>query len=73
MWGERIELLRPYQVSTALLERTGNPDVKFMHCLPAFHDTSTGVETMILEANYGSAVLEGAALKRLVAPAPTGS
>ncbi|MGH3508842.1 MAG: ornithine carbamoyltransferase, partial [Nocardioidaceae bacterium] len=33
-WGERIKLLEPYQVNAALLERTGNPDVKFMHCLP---------------------------------------
>jgi ornithine carbamoyltransferase len=45
-WGERIELLRPYQVNAELMRRTGNPRVKFMHCLPAFHnaDTKVGVE-----------------------------
>lgn len=43
VWAERIRLLRDYQVNTALLERTGNPDVKFMHCLPAYHDRETTV------------------------------
>jgi ornithine carbamoyltransferase len=42
-WAERIELLAPYQVNTELLAQTGNPDVKFMHCLPAFHDRGTEV------------------------------
>jgi ornithine carbamoyltransferase len=42
-WGERIRLLLPYQVTTAVLEATGNPDVKFMHCLPALHDGHTEV------------------------------
>ena len=42
-WQERINLLLPYQVNNALLEKTGNPDVKFMHCLPAFHDRGTEV------------------------------
>ncbi|HEX2894382.1 MAG TPA: ornithine carbamoyltransferase [Marmoricola sp.] len=37
-WGSRIALLTPYQVNHQLLERTGNPDVKFMHCLPALHN-----------------------------------
>ena len=40
--GERIELLMPYQVNTKLLDKTGNPAVKFMHCLPAFHDREHG-------------------------------
>jgi len=40
-WGERIKELLPYQVNAALLAATGNPRVKFMHCLPAFHDTQT--------------------------------
>jgi ornithine carbamoyltransferase len=40
-WTERIELLAPYQVNEALMKRTGNPDVRFMHCLPAFHDRNT--------------------------------
>jgi ornithine carbamoyltransferase len=45
-WGERIELLRPYQVNTDVVRRTGNRGVKFLHCLPAFHnrDTTMGEE-----------------------------
>ncbi len=43
IWEERITLLRPYQVNAALVERTGNPAVQFMHCLPAFHDRATKV------------------------------
>ena len=38
---ERIALLRPYQVNMAMLKLTGNPNVKFLHCLPAFHDDQT--------------------------------
>lgn len=41
VWIDRVELLRPFQVNRALLEATGNPKAKFMHCLPAFHDTNT--------------------------------
>jgi ornithine carbamoyltransferase len=41
IWDERIELLRPYQVNKALMEATGNPEARFMHCLPAFHDRNT--------------------------------
>ncbi|MFI7497987.1 ornithine carbamoyltransferase [Streptomyces sp. NPDC049687] len=40
-WRERIELLLPYQVNDKTLAATGNPDVKFMHCLPALHDRRT--------------------------------
>jgi ornithine carbamoyltransferase len=43
VWGERIELLKPYQVNADLVAKTGNPQVKFMHCLPAFHDRNTKV------------------------------
>lgn len=43
VWAERIALLRPYQVNRELLAATGNPAVKFMHCLPAFHDLGTSV------------------------------
>jgi ornithine carbamoyltransferase len=43
VWTERIMLLRDYQVNAALLERTGVPDVKFMHCLPAYHNRDTTV------------------------------
>ena len=42
-WAQRIELLRPYQVNRAVMEAAGNPRVKFMHCLPAFHDLNTAV------------------------------
>ncbi|PJG82673.1 ornithine carbamoyltransferase [Caviibacterium pharyngocola] len=42
-WGERINLLMPYQVTTELMQRSGNPAVKFMHCLPAFHNCETEV------------------------------
>jgi len=42
-WAQRIEQLRPYQVNADLMKRTGNPDVRFMHCLPAFHDRHTAV------------------------------
>jgi ornithine carbamoyltransferase len=40
-WGERIELLKPYQVNAKLMAATGNSYTKFMHCLPAFHNTDT--------------------------------
>lgn len=43
VWDERIDLLSPYQVNAALMKATGNPDVKFLHCLPAFHDRGTAV------------------------------
>ena len=43
VWEERIHLLRPYQVNTHLLNLTGNPQVRFMHCLPGFHDRHTRV------------------------------
>jgi ornithine carbamoyltransferase len=43
VWGERIELLKPYQVNSDVMAATGNPHVKFMHCLPAFHNTETQV------------------------------
>jgi ornithine carbamoyltransferase len=49
VWKQRIELLTPYQVNSAMLELTGNPDVKFMHCLPAFHNTDTEVGKQIFE------------------------
>jgi ornithine carbamoyltransferase len=43
VWAERIKLLLPYQVNMKLMKKTGNPTVKFMHCLPAFHNTETKV------------------------------
>ncbi|HDR52073.1 MAG TPA: ornithine carbamoyltransferase [Mariniphaga anaerophila] len=46
VWAERIELLKPYQVNAEAMKLTGNPNVKFLHCLPAFHnrDTKLGEE-----------------------------
>ena len=41
VWLERVEMLGGYQVNRALLEKSGNPKVRFMHCLPAFHDSKT--------------------------------
>ena len=52
VWKERIDLLKPYQVNADLIEASGNPQVKFMHCLPAFHDTETTLGKQIAE-NYG--------------------
>ena len=48
-WGKRIKLLLPYQVTPELMKRTGNPKVKFMHCLPAFHNSETKVGRQIAE------------------------
>lgn len=41
VWEERIKLLKPYQVNSEIIEKTGNPKVKFLHCLPAFHNRET--------------------------------
>jgi ornithine carbamoyltransferase len=57
VWAERIELLTPYQVNAATMAATGNPDVKFMHCLPAFHNTDTEVGREIFE-KFGMEALE---------------
>lgn len=43
VWDERIKLLLPYQVNDAVVKATGNPSVKFMHCLPAFHNRATEI------------------------------
>ena len=43
VWDERIKLLKPYQINADLMKATGNPNTKFMHCLPAFHDRNTTV------------------------------
>jgi ornithine carbamoyltransferase len=43
VWEERVKLLQPYQVNRRALDLTGNPRVKFLHCLPAFHDRNTKV------------------------------
>ena len=57
VWKERIELLLPYQVNAETMSATGNPDVKFMHCLPAFHNTDTEVGMEIFE-KFGLEALE---------------
>lgn len=49
VWEQRIKLLKPYQVNTAVMKKTGNPDVKFMHCLPAFHNADTKVGKQVSE------------------------
>ena len=43
VWEERVNLLKPYQVNARAMAMTGNPHVKFMHCLPAFHNTDTKI------------------------------
>ena len=48
-WDERIDLLLPYQVNVQVLAGTGNPDAKFMHCLPALHNTETTVGRQIYD------------------------
>jgi len=57
VWDGRIAALQPYQVNAALLAASGNPAVKFMHCLPAFHDTGTTVGRDIY-ARTGLSALE---------------
>jgi ornithine carbamoyltransferase len=57
VWAERIALLRDYQVNADTVRRTGNPDVKFMHCLPAFHNRETKVGEQIY-ADHGLDALE---------------
>ena len=49
VWQQRIQLLQPYQINADVMRRTGNPDAKFMHCLPAFHNRETKVGEEIFE------------------------
>ncbi|MEG2755705.1 MAG: ornithine carbamoyltransferase subunit F, partial [Mucinivorans sp.] len=53
----RIELLTPYQVNAKVMELTGNKNCKFLHCLPAFHDTETKVAKDILD-QFGLSEME---------------
>jgi ornithine carbamoyltransferase len=55
VWRERTEVLKPYQLNLQAIEATGNPDVKFLHCLPAFHNR----ETIIGEEIYQKYGLDG--------------
>jgi ornithine carbamoyltransferase len=56
-WKERIDLLLPYQINARTMELTGNPNAKFMHCLPAFHNADTSVGKELYE-KYGHEALE---------------
>lgn len=56
-WEERIKLMQPYQVNQALLDLTGNPHVKFLHCLPSFHDDETTIGQEMFK-KYGLKGLE---------------
>jgi len=49
VWKERIELLSPYQINAKAMELTGNPNCKFLHCLPAFHNRETKVGEEIFQ------------------------
>jgi len=57
VWKERIELLTPYQVNAELMKATGNPETKFMHCLPAFHNKETVIGAEIFD-KYGLESME---------------
>jgi ornithine carbamoyltransferase len=57
LWKDRIELLKPYQVNAELIKKTGNPNVLFMHCLPASHNRRTKVGEEIYE-EFGLDALE---------------
>ncbi len=57
VWGERIRLMLPYQVNGSLMALTNNPHTKFMHCLPALHNTDTKLGRQIYE-QYGLEALE---------------
>lgn len=57
VWAERIKLLKPYQVNLDVVKKTGNPKVKFLHCLPAFHNRETTMGEDIFQ-KYGMDGLE---------------
>lgn len=56
-WQERINLMKPYQVNMEMIKNTGNPDVKFLHCLPSFHNRETTVGEEIYQ-KFGLDALE---------------
>jgi len=66
VWEERINLLKPYQVNPDVLAQSGNPAVKFMHCLPAFHNR----ETKIGEQIYQKFGLDGMEVTEAVFESP---
>ncbi len=57
IWENRIQLLRPFQVNNSTFLKTGNPEVKFLHCLPAYHDLNTQIGKRIFE-KFGMDALE---------------
>lgn len=57
VWKERINLLKPYQVTRAVMAKSGNPDVKFLHCLPAFHNRETKIGEEIFQ-KFGLEAME---------------
>ncbi len=57
VWQERIEMLQPYQVNATAMEKTGNPDAKFLHCLPAFHNRETTIGEEIYQ-KFGLEAME---------------
>ncbi len=57
VWEERIKLLKPYQVNAAMMERVGNPQVKFLHCLPSFHNRETKIGEEMYE-KFGLEAME---------------
>ncbi|RKW27321.1 MAG: ornithine carbamoyltransferase subunit F, partial [Kingella sp. (in: b-proteobacteria)] len=67
IWQQRIDLLRPYRVSAELMAAAGTPQVKFMHCLPAFHNRETKIGEWIYQTfgldgvEVSEEVFEGAA------------
>ena len=57
VWKERIEQLSPYQVNSNVIQMTDNPEVKFLHCLPAFHNRETKIGENIYQ-NFGLEAME---------------
>ncbi|MDP4186674.1 MAG: ornithine carbamoyltransferase [Bacteroidota bacterium] len=57
LWEKRINLLKPYQVNKKLMDMTGNPNVKFLHCLPAYHDRNTKIGEQVYQ-KFGLDALE---------------
>ena len=57
IWAERIKLLKPYQVNSDVMQMTGNPNTKFLHCLPSFHNTETKIGREIYE-KFGLEAME---------------
>ena len=57
VWEQRINIMKPYQVNMEMIKNTGNPDVKFLHCLPAFHNRETTVGEEIFQ-KFGLEAME---------------